>query len=88
MRPCDEFQNGDMVIEDTYEKINADITLLTDKLIDVKREMKDIPWYRFGTRIKLRKELSCIEKESDKIAERLKKLDRKKTSPIQIIKRV
>jgi hypothetical protein len=87
IRPGDKLQNGDIVVEDSYEKLSIDIALLTDKLVDVKKEIRNTPWYRIGTHRKLKKEFSLIEDESDKIYERLKKLDIQKMNPIQIVKR-
>jgi hypothetical protein len=83
----DKLQNRDVVIEDSYEKVNIDIFLLIDKLTEVKNKIRSTSWYRIGTHIKLRKEFSCIEKESDRILERLKKLDIEGRNPMQIVKR-
>jgi hypothetical protein len=80
-------KNSDVFIEDSYEKINTDIILSIDKLREIKNKIRHTPWYRIGTHIKLRKGLLCIEKESDKISERLKKLDAESRNPIQIVKR-
>lgn len=87
IRPDDELQNRDVVIEDSYEKVNADITLSINKLREIKNERNNTPWYHIGTHIKLRKEFSSVGKESDKILERLKKLDAESRNPIQIVKR-
>jgi hypothetical protein len=86
-RPDDDLQNSDVFIEDSYEKVNTDINLSIDKLREIKNEIKNTPWYRIWTHMKLRKELSSVGKESDKILKRLKKLDAESMNPIQIVKR-
>ena len=84
----DKSPNDNIVIEDSYDKLNIDILLLTERVKILKSRRKNTPWYRVGTRLKLRKELSCIERESDEIAERLLRLHEKDRNPIQIVKRV
>jgi hypothetical protein len=86
-RPDDDLQNSNVPIEDSYENVNTDMNLSIDKLREIKNKIEIAPWYRIGTHIKLRKELSSVEKESDKILERLKKLDVESRNPIQIVKR-
>lgn len=73
--------------DDNYGKVNTDILFLIDRLRLVKNKVRETPWYRIGTKIKLRKEISDIEKETDKIGERLNKLNMEKKNPIQIVKR-
>lgn len=72
---------------DTYSKVNTDTLLLIDKTRAVKDKIRRTPWYRIGTHMKLRKELSDLEKETDKIVERLNRLDMERKNPVQIVKR-
>lgn len=85
IRPDDKLSNGNIVTEDSYDKINNDIILLMDRLNTVKNRLSIIPWYRILTRIKLRKEISCIERETEEVGKRLARLDE---NPIQIVKRI
>lgn len=87
IRPDDELKNRDVFIEDSYEKVGVDTLLLMERLKIVKNKMRNTPWYRIGTRMKSQKELSCIQKETDEIAERLKILDTESRNLMQIVKR-
>ncbi len=73
--------------DDNHSKVNTDILFLIDKVKIIKDKIKKTPWFRFGTLIKLRRELRDLDKESDEIGERLKKLHAQKMNPIQIVKR-
>lgn len=59
---------------DTYDKINRDILILTDKVRDVKVRIRKTPWYRVIEHYKLSKELKDLEKQTDDIGERLKRI--------------
>lgn len=88
IRSDDKSSNGNIVTEDSYYKVCADVKLLMDRLKIVKYKLKNTPWYRILTRIKLRKELSRVEKESEEVGKRLIILDAKSRNPIQIVKRI
>lgn len=69
---------------DSYYKINIDCQFLTDKVRIINDKIRKTPWYRIGTLLKLNRELKDLEKEADKIGERIKKLEE---NPIQIVRR-
>lgn len=69
---------------DSYYKINTDFLFLTDKLGIVEDKIRKTPWYRIGTHWKLYKELKDLDKETDQIGKRLKKL---KENPISVVRR-
>lgn len=69
---------------DSYDKINLDILMLTDKIRDDKQRIRETPWYRLGIQWRLYKELRNLSKQADKIGERLKRIEE---NPIQIIRR-
>lgn len=73
--------------DDNYSNVNTDTLLLIDRVRIVKDKIRRTSWYRIGTLIKLRKELSGLEKEADKIGERLNRLRMKNKNPIEIVKR-
>lgn len=73
--------------DDNYDKVNTDTLLLMNRVDIVKDKIDKTPWYRIGTLIKLRKELNHLGKETDKIGERLERLNNKYKNPIQIVKR-
>ena len=81
----DSLANGQ---DDSYEKVSIDSLFLIDKVEIIKKKIEKTPWYHIGTHIKLWKELKVLGKETDKIGERLQKLDEEiDRSPIQIVKR-
>lgn len=86
--PDDKLQNGEVSNDDNYDKLNVDILFLIDKLRIWKEKIGHTPWYRIGTHIKLRKELSGFEKEVDEIAERLQRLHAVHKNPIEVVRRV
>lgn len=69
---------------DSYDQINLDTLILTDKVRDIKRRIRETPWYRLRTHLRLYKELRNFDKQADEIRERLKRI---KENPIQIIRR-
>lgn len=73
--------------DDTYSKLNSDTLFLIDRLRIIKAKKRDTSWYRIGTHIKLRNELSDIVEETDKIGERLNRLEMERKNPIKIVKR-
>ena len=73
--------------EDSYERVNVATLSLIDRVQIIHNKIKKTPWYRIGTLIKLWKELKVIAKETDKVGERLKKLDEAKRNPMEIVKR-
>jgi hypothetical protein len=83
----DKLSNRNNIMDDNYYKVNSDTKLLMVRLEIVKKKLNNIPWYRLWTYLKLRKELSCIERETDEIVKRLKRLDDEYMNPIQLVKR-
>lgn len=73
--------------DDSYSKVNADTLSLIDKTRAVKDKIRRTPWYCIGTLMKLRKELKELGRETDKIGERLNRLEKERENPIQIVKR-
>jgi len=71
--------------DDSYDKINFDALMLTDKVRDIKKRIVETPWYRIRTQWRLYNELRNISKQSDEIGKRLKRLEE---NPVQIVKRV
>lgn len=80
--------NSDTITEDSYDKVNTEVILLIGRLKIAKEKRSNTSWYHIWTLIQLRKEISCIEMETDKIGERLLRLDMEGKNPIQIVKRV
>lgn len=87
-RSNDRLPNSDTVPEDNYYKLNTDILLLLERLRIVKNKRNNTSWYSIWTRIKLWKEIWSIQKETEKVGERLIRLDAESKNPIQIVKRV
>lgn len=77
-RQCDD-------TNDTYDKINRDILILTDKVRDVNLRIKKTPWYRILEQLKLIKELRNLQRQTDDIEERFKRI---KENPIKVVKRI
>jgi hypothetical protein len=84
--PEDKLRNSDYT-EDNYSNVLTDVSLLRDRLEIVKNKIRNTPWYRIWTYIILQKELSDIQKKTNKIGKRLEILDKKCINPIQIVKR-
>lgn len=79
-----ECQQSDYT-NDTYDKINFDIAILREKVIDVLNRIRDTPLYHLRAQWRLYKEVRDLNKQTDKIGERLKRLE---NDPIQILKRI
>jgi hypothetical protein len=70
--------------DDTYDKIIFDISILSNKVDDVKKRIRETPWYHIRVQWRLYNELRNLSKQSDKIGERLERIEK---NPIQVIKR-
>lgn len=68
--------------QDSLDKINIDVLFLKDQERIINYKIRKTPWYRIFTRLKLIKELDALNKEADKIGERLEKIEK---NPIKII---
>jgi hypothetical protein len=88
IRSDDKLPNSDSITEDSYYKVNTDIMILIDRLRITKKKMSNTRWYSIWTRMELRKEISCIEKETKEAGERLLRLDAESRNPIKLVKRV
>ncbi len=84
MEKKNQIHENDLEYQDSYDKINTDVLLLTDRLRITKDKIRKTPWYSIICQWKLYKELEKLEKEVDKIENRLKKIEQ---NPIQIVKR-
>lgn len=71
--------------DDTHDKITFDVLMLSDKLRDLKKRIKETPWYHIRAQWRLYNELRNISKQSDEIGKRLKRLEE---NPMQLVKRV
>ncbi len=69
---------------DTHDKITFDILVLTEKVRDVKKRIRETPWHHLRTQWRLYKEVRNLEKQTDEIGKRLKRLEE---NPVQIVKR-
>jgi hypothetical protein len=88
IRSDDKLPNSDIITEDSYYNVNTDIMLLVDRLRIAKKKMSNTKWYSIWTRMELRKEISCIEKEAKEAGERLLRLDEESRNHIKLVKRV
>lgn len=88
IRSDDKLPNSDGITDDDYYKVQRDTKLLVDRLEIVKKKLSNTPWYRLWKYLELRRELSCVERETDEIGKRLKRLDKKYENPIQLVRRV
>lgn len=69
---------------DTYDKINLDILTILEKVRNIKKKIRDTPWYHFRERWRLYKEIKSIEKQTDDIGKRLQIIEK---SAVQTVKR-
>lgn len=70
---------------DTRDKINFDILILTEKVRDVQKRIRKTPWHHLREQWRLYKELRNLERQTDEIGKRIKRLEE---NPIQIVKRM
>lgn len=69
---------------DTRDKINFDILVLTEKIRDVQKRIRETPWHHLRTQWRLYKDTRSLSKQTDEIGKRIKRLEE---NPIQIVKR-
>jgi len=70
---------------DTRDKITSDILVLTEKVRDVHKRIRETSWYHLRTQWRLYKEIRNLEMQTDEIGERLKRLEE---NSVQIVKRI
>jgi hypothetical protein len=70
--------------DDNCDKIIFDISVLSDKVGDVKKRIRETPWYHIRVQWRLYNELRNLSKKTDEIGKRLKRIEE---NPIQLIKR-
>lgn len=69
---------------DTRDKINFDILVLREKVIDIQKRIRDTPWHHLREQWRLYKEIRNLERQTDEIGKRIKRLEE---NPMQIVKR-
>lgn len=76
---------GEICDDEDLDKLSTDLSLLTVRLMMLKKRVGDIHWYDFWGYIMLLREIKDVENDIEKLEERFHRMI---ANPIRLVRRV